>query len=86
MNPEFKELADDIYRRRVLRARAMTPGERMLEGMRLWDGVVKRMTGGIKHQYPKADAAEVDQILVRRLRRLRQVSDRGFIVPLSAAS
>ena len=84
MNPDFKDLADDIYRRRVLRARALTPGQRMLEGMRLWDGVVMRMASGIKHQFPKADLVEVDQILAKRLRRLRQVSDRGFMEPFPA--
>ena len=79
MNPEFKDLADAIYRDRVRRARSMTPGERIVEGMQLFDGVLKRMEGGVRSQFPQATESEVRDILDKRLLRLRQVADYRLI-------
>ena len=78
MNPEFKDLADSIYRDRVRRARELTPAERLTDALEMLDRVWATMRGGIQAQFPKADEAEVHRIFQARLRRLRQVSDHGI--------
>jgi len=78
MNPEFQELADDIYRRRVLRARAMTVGERLAEVLELQDQANAMMRGSVKMQFPDASESEVDRLTLERKHRLRLVSDQGL--------
>lgn len=84
MNPEFKELADDIYRRRVLRARSMTVGERLLEVLELQDQANAMMRGSVKMQFPEASENEVDRLTTERKQRLRLVSDRGMYRTVAA--
>ena len=84
MNPEFKELADDLYHRRVLRARAMTVEERLLEALELQDCANAMMRGSVKLQFPDASESEVDRITLERKRRLRSVSDRGIYRTIAA--
>lgn len=85
MNPEFKELADDIYRRRVLRARALTPEQRLLHVFELQDEANAMMMGGVTLQFPNASPAEAVAILSERRRRLRVVSDHGLYRATAAA-
>jgi hypothetical protein len=49
-----KELVDAIFRERVLRARATPPGEKLLDGPRLFDYACRVTKAGIRHQYPSA--------------------------------
>jgi hypothetical protein len=70
-----RELIDELYRQRVLRARQMPPEEKFLEGARLFDYACRITRDGIRHQYPDADEEHVEQILRQRLalrRRLEQ--------------
>ena len=62
-----QELIDDIYRRRVLRARATPPEEKLLAGAELFDLACRISMDGIRHQHPDADEAEVRRLLERRL-------------------
>ncbi|WP_395745681.1 hypothetical protein [Prosthecobacter sp.] len=82
MNPEFKELADDIYRRRVLRARAMTPGERLAEALELTDQMLEMVKAGMQAMHPEADEAEINRLLEQQRERLRRVSDHGIFQPV----
>lgn len=71
-----QELIDDIYRRRILRARAMSPGEKMLSGANLFEMGCEITRAGIRAQHPGADEAEVERILRDRLalsRRLEEI-------------
>ncbi len=61
-----KELIDDIYRERVLRARRMAPEEKLLDGPRLFDLACKIMMDGIRHQFPDADEQRIREILKQR--------------------
>ena len=62
-----QELIDDIYRERILRARATSPEEKLLDGPRLFDRVCRTMKDGIRMQFPDADEEEVRQTLLQRL-------------------
>ncbi|OFW26262.1 MAG: hypothetical protein A3H97_23355 [Acidobacteria bacterium RIFCSPLOWO2_02_FULL_65_29] len=63
-------LADALYREEVARARAMDPGEKLLEGPRLFERACRLMADGIRHQHPELDDAGVRALLVERLARL----------------
>jgi hypothetical protein len=62
--------AHALYIEEVDRARAMSPGEKLLEGARLFDRACRLMADGIRHQHPDLDDDQVRAILVERLRRL----------------
>jgi hypothetical protein len=55
-------LADVLYREEVARARAMDPGEKLLEGPRLFDRACRVMADGVRHRHP--DLGE-DEVLAR---------------------
>ena len=48
-------LADALYGEDVARARAMRPGDKLLEGPRLFDRACRLMADGIRHQHPELD-------------------------------
>jgi hypothetical protein len=77
MSEPTKELADDIFRRRVLQARKIPPGQRLVDGLELHDRACGFMRDGIRHQFPNADEAEVEAILRKRLKRVRQIEEYG---------
>ena len=83
MNPgeEFQPLMDDIFREKVLRAREIRPGRRLMMGIELFEIVEGRMRCGIRQQFPTADADEVERILRARFARLRQVAEHGIYLP-----
>jgi hypothetical protein len=84
MNPEFKDLADDIYRRRVLRARGMSMEERLSESLQLMEETRPMIRAGIQALNPDANEEEVRAIFKKRLRALRRVSDAGLFHPMPA--
>jgi hypothetical protein len=72
-----KELVDEIYRERVLRARATPIDQKFLAGADLFEYACRLTCDGIRHQNPGIDEAQVQQILSERLalrRRLEQQS------------
>ena len=68
-----KELADEIYRERILRARAMLPEQKLLAGIELFRRACEIMADGIRSQFPEADEARVQQILRERLHLLKKL-------------
>lgn len=64
---DIRQLADALYRERVLRARQTPPEEKFLDGARLFDYACRITLAGIRHQHPEADEARVQQILAERL-------------------
>jgi hypothetical protein len=62
-----RELIDELYRERVLRARRTPPEEKILSGAELFEEACERMAVGIRMDYPDADEAQVRAILARRL-------------------
>ena len=75
------ELIDELYRERVLRARQMSPEEKLLAGPQLFDDVCERMRAGIGSQYPDANEQRVNQILAERVNRLRQIEEYPIYQP-----
>jgi hypothetical protein len=69
----IKELADELYRERVLRARATPPEEKVLAGARLFEEVCERMAAGLRDENPGADEDKIQELLRRRLDFLRQL-------------
>jgi hypothetical protein len=74
MNPT-KELADVLYRDRVLQARRRSMTEKLLDGGSLFDEVCERMRAGIRSRFPGSDETEVQEILLRQIDRLRRVEE-----------
>jgi hypothetical protein len=62
-----QELVDSIYRGRVLRAREIPLGEKLMLGPQLFAEACGRMADGIRYQYPDADEQRVQEILRERL-------------------
>ena len=64
-------LTDALYIEEVMRARAMEPGEKLLEGPRLFERACRLMTEGLRHQHPELDDVGIRALLEARLIRLR---------------
>ena len=62
-----KELADDIYRERVLRARQTPIDQKFLAGAELFEYACRLTCDGIRHQNPGIDEEHVQRILRERL-------------------
>ena len=63
-------VADLLYREEIVRARAMAPEDKLLEGPRLFDRACRVMRDGIRHQHPDLDDAGVQALLRARLDRV----------------
>jgi hypothetical protein len=68
-----KELIDDIYRERVLRARKTPIEQKIAAGGELFEGVCERMADGLRHENPGADDATIQELLRCRLALLRRL-------------
>ncbi|MGP0067222.1 MAG: hypothetical protein ACLQGP_26965 [Isosphaeraceae bacterium] len=68
-----QELIDEIYRERVLRARATPPEQKLLDGPRLFEFACRIMTDGIKNENPEADEHQIQEMLAKRLELLRRL-------------
>lgn len=84
MSNESQPLADALYRERVLRARQMTPEERMLEGLRMFDRECEAMREEILKVNPKFSEAECLAELRRRLREADAENEAQFYRPIPA--
>ena len=63
----------DLYREEVQRARQMSPEEKFLAGGELFENACTLMVAGIRSQFPDADDAEVERILIQRLALARRL-------------
>ncbi len=69
----IKELADAIYRERVLRARRTPIEQKISAGAELFEAACQVTCDGIRHQNPGIDEAEVQRILRDRLALARRL-------------
>ena len=72
---EFKPLIDQLYREEILRARLLTPAERLAKAFELAPLAESMMYAGIRRQHPEADAAELLQLARARIARGRRVRE-----------
>ena len=62
-----RELIDDIYRERVLRARLASPESKLLDSLRLFDYTCRIMVDAIRRENPQADEGRIQEMLRQRL-------------------
>lgn len=67
------EISERLDQEKILRAMAMSPEEKLLAGLRLFDRSCRIMTDGIRDQFPDADEASVQRILLERLTLIRRL-------------
>ncbi len=89
MSDEFnsgalKTLQDAIYRDKVLRARAMTPAERLAESLELSNDIYGWMLDGAKAQCGLATDEDGWAEVERRLQRLRLIHEHQLYQPVPA--
>ena len=63
-------LADELYREEVSRARATSPGDKLLEGPRLFERAWRVMADGVRHRHPELTEQEVLARITSQLARL----------------
>ena len=73
----LKDLQDSIYREKVLRARAMTPEERLDAGFELTNLAFDRMLEGAMWKIGTSDPSEGREELKAQLARLRRADEHG---------
>ena len=76
MNSENQSSEDALYRERVLHARRMTPEERMMEGVRLFEVEQAAVRTEFAKTMPGASAAELTEAVRQHFRRIRE-EERG---------
>ena len=84
--PTQQSLMDAIFVDKVRRARLMLPGEKMLDGPRLFDQNCQLMRGAIRSQFPQFDDAQVEQELRRRLAIARRIDEAGIYTNIDETS
>ncbi len=78
-----QELANSIYRERVLRARQESPEAKLLDGPRLFDFCCRIVADGIRNEFPEADEQRVQEILAQRIALLRRLEEgNGLYIPI----
>jgi hypothetical protein len=65
--PPAKQPIDTLYRDEVLRARRMSPEDKILAGARLFDYACRITAAGIRNQFAGIDEDRITEILRQRL-------------------
>lgn len=76
----LKALQDDIYREKILRARALTPEQRLAETFELSERQFGMMLAGAMHRLGTQDEAAGWQEVARWVKRLDRVREHGLYV------
>jgi len=71
MMTPLTSLIDVLYQEEVARARTQDPGDKLLEGARLFERACRLMADGIRHRHPGLSDAEVLARVEAQLARLR---------------
>lgn len=72
---DLEKLQDTIYLEKVLRARAMTPEQRLADVFELTNDVLARMLAGVMWQKKIEDPDEGRKVVAQQIDRLRYVHD-----------
>jgi hypothetical protein len=79
-----KALQDEIYRDKVLRARAMSPAERLDEALELSNDIYTWMLDGAKSQCGLSSDEDGWAEVQRRLQTLRKLHEKTLYQPVAA--
>jgi hypothetical protein len=71
-----QELIDQLYRERVEKARRMSPADKIVVGLDLFEMTRSIMADGIRSQFPGVHERRVQEILRERLNLIRQRENR----------
>jgi hypothetical protein len=74
---QIQRLAEDLYRERVVEARAMPPEEKLLAGEELFDYACAITLAGIRNQFPGVSEEECRRIIEERLDLRERMEKRG---------
>lgn len=78
---DIDRIAAAIYRDKVLRARAMTPEERLMESFRLFDEALVFTKAGVANELGTTDEAAIMKEVQRRFDVIRSIEERGHYLP-----
>ena len=76
-NAQIQRLAEELYRERVVEARAMPPEEKLLAGEELFEYACAITRAGIRNQFPGVSEEECLRILEERLELRERMEKRG---------
>ena len=78
VDPETRQLMEEIYLDKALRAGRRSIGDKMLDGPRLFDDCCRLMRSGIRFQFPDYTEEQVEVEFRRRLEIGRRISEKGI--------
>lgn len=78
VDAETRQLMDEIFIDKVLRASRRSIGDKMLDGPRLFDDCCRIMRSGIRFQFPDYTEQQVEAEFRRRLEIGRRISEKGI--------
>jgi hypothetical protein len=81
---KLRAVQEEIYRGKVLRARAMTPTQRLDEALELTQSIFQWMHSGAMNQCGLTEEAEGWREVRRRLSRLRRFHEHNLYRPVPA--
>jgi len=84
MPDALKSLQDAIYREKVLRARAMSPAERLDEALELSNDIYTWMLDGAKSQRALSSDEDGWAEVRRRLQTLRRLHEKSLYKPVAS--
>ncbi len=83
MNAEsIRQMADEIFRDKVLRARRLSFADKFMAGAELFDMASGLAMDGIRMQFPEADERRVQEIFSERMRVIRRLNNNGIWRPV----
>ncbi len=72
---DINQLADAIYRDKVLRARKLTMDEKLSDGFEMFDLSCRLMADGVRYQLGLTDEQEVWRAVAKRLSIVRKMDE-----------
>lgn len=72
---EFQPLIDQLYREEILRARKMTPQEKLRATFEVTEFALSMMRGSLRHHHPNADDAEILRLGRERIAIVRRLDE-----------
>lgn len=83
MNAEsIRQMADEIFREKVLRARKLSFADKFMAGAELFEMGSGLARDGIRMQFPEADEQRVQELFSERMRVIRRLNDDGIWRPV----
>ena len=74
---QIQMLAEELYRERVVEARAMPPEDKLLAGEELFEYACSITLAGIRNQFPSLSEEECLKLLEQRLELRERMEKRG---------